>query len=438
MSGSGLMNYESATTISQYQEPEQVIAEARKAAKALQDIITQKKDPVKFNGDIYLEFEDWTTVAKFYGCTSKVISTQYVEFGDVRGFEATAVTLDRNLNEIGRAESLCLSDEDNWGNVPVYEWVDILDDQGKKIYDKSAFNGKGGYKREKKLVGNKAKPLFQLKSMAQTRAGAKTLRHNFSWVVVLAGYKPSVAEEMTGNEQPRDDADQTQQRPPVQQPKRASEAQQPAAQAQVELEVISGVIQTAKFGTGDNGVLWMKVNDQLVRVAPDKQHEEMAEGNWLSAKVKKLVGEKIGTYYALEEVLECKTIQEGEVQEGEVEDPVVNEDGTKQYFDTGEAPAATTEAAPAAVETLVANGAVKPASSLPEGSGKKEGTIGIARAKRLYAIVSQNCKRTGYTHEVLKQNLAELQLEHLRDLPVQHYEHFEKLANGTAPCKDDE
>lgn len=239
-------------------------------------------------------------------------------------------------------------------------------------------------------------------------------------------------------------------RPPVQQPTRASEArQQPAAtqqvqgtaqtqQPQVELEVISGVIQTAKFGTGDNGVLWMKVNDQLVRAAPDKQHEEMAEGNWLSAKVKKLVGEKIGTYYALEELLECKTIQEGEVQEGEVEEPAVNADGTKQYFDTGEAPAATTEAAPAAVETLVANGAVKPASSLPEGSGKKEGTIGIARAKRLYAIVSQNCKRTGYTQEVLKQNLAEHQLEHLRDLPVQHYEHFEKLANGTAPWKDDD
>jgi len=46
------------------------------------------------------------------------------------------------------------------------------------------------------------KPLFQLRSMSQTRASAKALRNCLAWVAVLAGYEPSVAEEMTGDEQP--------------------------------------------------------------------------------------------------------------------------------------------------------------------------------------------------------------------------------------------
>src|SRR5262249_27437128 len=44
------------------------------------------------------------------------------------------------------------------------------------------------------------KPLFQLRSMAQTRACAKAMRNVLAWVVVLAGYAPTPAEEMTGEE----------------------------------------------------------------------------------------------------------------------------------------------------------------------------------------------------------------------------------------------
>lgn len=43
----------------------------------------------------------------------------------------------------------------------------------------------------------RGKPLFQLKSMAQTRACAKALRNVLAWVVVLAGYAPTPSEEMT-------------------------------------------------------------------------------------------------------------------------------------------------------------------------------------------------------------------------------------------------
>jgi hypothetical protein len=103
---------------------------------------------------------------------------------------------------------MCLNDEDNWGAVPKYEWKDILDDKGKKIWDKGLRNGKGGYKAEKVQTGTVPKPLFQLRSMAQTRACAKALRQVFSWVVVLAGFKPSVAEELSESQFSEDERDQ--------------------------------------------------------------------------------------------------------------------------------------------------------------------------------------------------------------------------------------
>ena len=61
--------------------------------------------------------------------------------------------------------------------------------------------------------------MFQLKSMAQTRACAKALRNVLSFSVVLAGYAPVAAEEITGNEQP-----EVPSKPPVQQPVRKAEA----------------------------------------------------------------------------------------------------------------------------------------------------------------------------------------------------------------------
>jgi hypothetical protein len=140
--------------------PEQVLDEASKAAKALQGVIEQKKDVVKMNGKVYLTFEDWQTLAKFYGLTVGVDSTEYIEYGDVRGFEATAIVKDSTGRNVSRAEAMCLNDEKNW----------------------------------------KSKPLFQLKSMAQTRACAKALRNVLSFVAVLAGYAGTPAEEMTGEE----------------------------------------------------------------------------------------------------------------------------------------------------------------------------------------------------------------------------------------------
>ena len=160
-------------------KPKDILAEATVAANALADVIKKKQKPVIFNGEQYLEFEDWQTCGQFYKMTAKVAWTRPIEIGGALGFEACAEVVDNNTGMvISSAESMCLNDEDKWSKRTKYEWV------------------KG--KREK--VGEVSVPLFQLRSMAQTRACAKALRNVLAWVVVLAGFRPNVAEEMTGDE----------------------------------------------------------------------------------------------------------------------------------------------------------------------------------------------------------------------------------------------
>lgn len=138
--------------------PKAVMDEARKAATALTDVIKQKPRPVQINGETYLEYEDWQTVGRFYGVTAGIESEpEFVDIGGVQGFKATAVAL-RNGQIISRATAFCMKDEDRWSKAPTY----------------------------------------QVASMAQTRACAKALRNVLSWVAVLAGYKPTPAEEMDG------------------------------------------------------------------------------------------------------------------------------------------------------------------------------------------------------------------------------------------------
>src|SRR3990167_7578503 len=159
--------------------PEVILNEAKIAAKALMTVVAQKKKPVIINGEQYLEFEDWQTAARFYAITVKVTRTSLVDFGGVKGYEATAEAI-RNSDGmvISSADAMCLNDEEKWSVRAKFEYVD----------------------GQRKKTGDVPVPLFQLRSMAQTRACAKALRNVLAWVVVLAGFKPTPPEEMTGNE----------------------------------------------------------------------------------------------------------------------------------------------------------------------------------------------------------------------------------------------
>jgi len=162
-------------------KPEEVLTQAKEAAKALQGVISSKAKKVIISGEQYLEFEDWQTVGRFYGVTAKVMSTQFIDIGGVQGFEARAVAI-RNVDgmELSGADAMCLNDETNWKN----------------------------------------RPLFMLRSMAQTRACAKSLRNVLAWVVVLAGYRPTPAEEMegVGDRKPPLQEPQKKQSPPAEAP----------------------------------------------------------------------------------------------------------------------------------------------------------------------------------------------------------------------------
>jgi hypothetical protein len=161
--------------------PEVVLQEARQAANALKDVVSKKEKPVIMNGQQYLEFEDWQTLAKFYGVTARVVNTNFIQLGTAQGFEAKADAIDARTGAIiSSADAMCLNDEEKWSTRAKYEWKTV---GGERVKDK---------------VGETAVPMFQLRSMAQTRACAKALRNVFAWVVVLAGYKPTPAEEMDG------------------------------------------------------------------------------------------------------------------------------------------------------------------------------------------------------------------------------------------------
>lgn len=187
--------------------PAIVLEEARQAAVALKEVIGKKEKPVLFNGEQYLEFEDWQTVGRFYGISPRVTATKYVEFGEVRGWEAFAEAVQVATDRVvSRAESMCLNDEEKWRARPKYEWHYVkksggtsLEDPGKDelIWEKGK-DGKSRPKKERVLAGEESVPLFQLRSMAQTRACAKAMRNALAWVVVLAGFKPTPAEEMDG------------------------------------------------------------------------------------------------------------------------------------------------------------------------------------------------------------------------------------------------
>ena len=182
--------------------PEVIMARAVKAAKVLKDVITKKDKPVKFNGEIYLEFEDWQTVANFYNASAKVISTTFVNFDGAKGFECHADLVDKLTGQVlSSADAMCLNDEEKWSTRTKYEWCYVKKSGGTSLEDPGKAEiiwEEGRPKKERVKMGEVAVPLFQLRSMAQTRACSKVIRNVFAWVVVLAGYKPTPAEEMDG------------------------------------------------------------------------------------------------------------------------------------------------------------------------------------------------------------------------------------------------
>lgn len=140
------------------QTANEIVTQGSDRAKQLMQIVNKNQWSKDINGKNYLQVEAWQTLGKFYSYTAKTKSTEYVEMGPIKGFNAIVEILDKDGIVVGGAEAGCYTDEKKWATSQ----------------------------------------LFSLKSMAQTRATGKAFRQMLSWVAVLAGYEPTPAEEMDG------------------------------------------------------------------------------------------------------------------------------------------------------------------------------------------------------------------------------------------------
>jgi len=134
-------------------DPVAIIGKASDVASALKSVIAKQGLISRISGKEYPRCEAWTLLGTMLGVFPVLTWTRAIE----GGWEARVEAKTRTGDVIGAAEAQCLKTERNWAN---------RDD-------------------------------FALRSMAQTRATAKCLRMPLGFVMTLAGYEPTPAEEMT-------------------------------------------------------------------------------------------------------------------------------------------------------------------------------------------------------------------------------------------------
>jgi len=150
----------SATAISlgtlQATTPAALVQGATEMASTLADVIRSQHLAKHIQGREYVRVEGWTTLATMLGVTAREVCTTEEE-----GIYTATVELVR-MNDgavISRASAEC-GDESPWNR----------------------------------------RPRYARRSMAQTRATGKACRLTFSWIMSLAGYEPTPAEEMQHEE----------------------------------------------------------------------------------------------------------------------------------------------------------------------------------------------------------------------------------------------
>jgi hypothetical protein len=148
--------------------PMEFLKRSKAVAKTIKKFLRQNPtQQLKLDGKKYPRVETWQFAAACFGYTAMVTSTEEIisEDGKELGFVSTAHTINSQGRVISGAEAACMHSETDW--------------QGK--------------------------PSFQLRSMAQTRSTAKTLRNVLAFVMVQAGLCGTPAEEMENRKEQRRD-----------------------------------------------------------------------------------------------------------------------------------------------------------------------------------------------------------------------------------------
>jgi len=150
------------TNLFAFESPEMMVNTATKISRTLTDIIEGANLYVDIKGKKYVTVEGWTTLGFLVGVYSVIEETERLEREPHSGrkkpeiiYRARATARRSDGTVIGAAEMICSSYEKNW------------------------------YGRDE----------YAIQSMAETRAVSKALRMPLGWIVSLAGYAPTPAEE---------------------------------------------------------------------------------------------------------------------------------------------------------------------------------------------------------------------------------------------------
>jgi hypothetical protein len=139
--------------------PEDMMTVAARMATLLSDMIRKRGLISKISGREYVQCEGWTCLAAMMGVTPHEITNLENDDGS---YTATIELRSTDGRTISRASAECGRDEQRWMEMPPYA----------------------------------------RRSMAQTRATGKACRLAFSWIMVMAGYAPTPAEEMSHDSEP--------------------------------------------------------------------------------------------------------------------------------------------------------------------------------------------------------------------------------------------
>ena len=137
--------------------PEAIIERATRISKSLAKVIEDRKLYKQIGNNRHVLVEGWNTLGAMVGISPKERSVSKHEDDGIIEYEAY-VDLVRNNDGlvIGGASAICRTSENNWDN----------------------------------------KPLYAVRSMSVTRATGKAFRLKLSWIMELAGFSPTPAEEM--------------------------------------------------------------------------------------------------------------------------------------------------------------------------------------------------------------------------------------------------
>lgn len=150
--------------VAQADDPAAMVAVASRLASALKDIVDRQKLYAVISGKKYPQVEAWMTIARLDNVVAR--EPQPPIRHDDGSYEAFAelVRLSDGM-VIGASSALCGTPDD-------------------------------------KPWGGRAEPARR--SMAQTRATSRAFRQQYAWIMALAGYEPTPAEEMPADLQGRD------------------------------------------------------------------------------------------------------------------------------------------------------------------------------------------------------------------------------------------